>query len=108
MRTPPPIDFFQALQDGLKEVARVEPNSGSTEHLRRPGEHVAPIRTEPVAEVAMSLQELVDARPQPGYIDDDVECDPRAKISRVTMRDLIDQRPGESREDAIERFCKNL
>ena len=55
----PPIDFFQALQRGLERIARVEPTSGSTEHLRRPGEHPAPTRTAPVPELDLSISEFL-------------------------------------------------
>lgn len=58
--SPPDIDYGAALQRGLDKIAATEPNSGSTEHLRQPGEHRAPVRTEPVEEVSISLEEFVE------------------------------------------------
>ena len=57
---PNPIDFEAALRRGLEKIAR-EPDGGSTERFRKPGEHRAPVRTEPVPEVSMSLEEFVEA-----------------------------------------------
>ena len=55
-----PIDFEAALQRGLVEVAR-GPDGGSTERFRKPGERKAPVRTERVPEVSLSLDEFVKA-----------------------------------------------
>ncbi|WP_428503070.1 hypothetical protein [Roseateles sp.] len=53
------IDYGQALQRGLERIARDDLDGGSTERLRRPGEHPAPTRTTPVKEVSLSLTEFV-------------------------------------------------
>lgn len=57
--TPVEIDYGQALQRGLEKIARDDLDGGSTEALRKPGEHAAPTRTVPVKEVSLSLTEFL-------------------------------------------------
>ena len=58
--TPVDIDYGQALQRGLEKIARDDPDGGSTEGLRRTGEHQAPTRTVQVKEVSLSLSEFLN------------------------------------------------
>ena len=53
------IDYGQALQRGLEKIARDDPDAGSTEGLRRPGEYPAPTRTVPVKETSLSLSDFL-------------------------------------------------
>ena len=55
------IDFEAALQQGLNRIAATEPDSGSTERFRKPGEHVAPVRTAPVTKASLTLSEFLAA-----------------------------------------------
>ena len=60
------IDFEAALQKGLDRIAATEPDSGSTERFRKPGEHPAPRRTSPVTKASLTLGEFLAAsNPKP-------------------------------------------
>lgn len=53
------IDFFDALRRGLQKIASQEADSVRTDWLRKPDERAAPTRTEPVAEVDLSLTDFL-------------------------------------------------
>lgn len=54
------IDFFDALRCGLQLIATQDQRNIRTDKYRKLGECKAPTRTEPVAELNMSLNEFVD------------------------------------------------
>ncbi len=68
MADPADIDFEAALRRGLEKIAR-EPDGGSTERFRKPGERPAPVRTKPVPEVTMSLKALIEHDPSAATVD---------------------------------------